>query len=97
MVDQNGTKLLRLAFAPDKLLSLTKEKDNALNALMTSPSGTEKHVLPALNTPTMMLSQRPALSAQKDFNTTPHRGHAQLSMLDHYSKIWYLILFLSIR
>lgn len=89
--DQLGTLLQRPACALNRLHSLTKEKDNALNAPTTSPSGTEEPVSPALNTPTMMLNQRLAQSAQKALSTTPPKGHAQ-SLLDDYSAS-YSILF----
>lgn len=90
-VDQLGMLLPRPACALNRLLSLTKEKDNALNAPTTSPSGTEEPALLALNTPTMMLNQRPAQSAHKALNTTPPKGHAQ-SLLDDLSAS-YSILF----
>jgi hypothetical protein len=82
--DQLGMPLQRPVCAPNKLHSLTKEKDNALNAHTISQSGTEEPVLPALNTPTMMLNQRHALSAHKVLSTTPLKEHAQLS-LDCYT------------
>ena len=63
--DPHMMKNLETAFAPSQLLLLTPGLASVLNALMTSPFGTERLALHAPREPTTMSTPRPALSAPK--------------------------------
>ena len=91
LVDHHGTQHQRHVFAQRILLSLSKEKDNALNAPSISQFGMEKHVWLALNTQTMMLNQRRAQFALKVLSIMLLKGHAQL-LLDDYSKTYGILI-----
>lgn len=64
--DPHGMPRPVFALAPEQPHSLIPDPENALNAPMTSPSGTDTPVLLALLEPTTMSIQRPAPFAQKD-------------------------------